>query len=217
MFNFALYFLEMTKKDKILFAAKNLFLEKGYKGTNVRQIAKAAEVNIAMISYYFGSKEQLLQEIMEIRIKDLSFELNELSHDEEIEPFEKMALIIQVFIERVFANVKVAAIFHREIAVMEKASLKTRMVNSFIKNANNIKSIIVEGQEKKVFRKDIDIDLTIFTIISTIIQFAQSRYYTKEILKIDIINIDEKKKIILIDRLQKHMMDYVNNNLKIHA
>lgn len=206
----------MTKREKILYAAKNLFLEKGYKGTNVRRIAKEAEVNVAMISYYFGSKEQLLQELMEIRIKDLSFELDELSHDEHIEPIEKMAKTVQIFIERIFSNVKVAAIFHREISVMEKASLKTRMVNSFMNNANNIKSIIVEGQNKNVFRKDVDNDLVILTIISTILQFAQSRIYTKEILKIDILNIGEEEKVILINRLQNHVMDYVNNNLILH-
>lgn len=209
-------FLEMNKREKILYAAKNLFLEKGYKGTSVRQIAKFAEVNVAMISYYFGSKEKLLQELMETRIKDLSHRLDELSHDDHIEPIEKLAMSVQIYIERIFSNVKVAAIFHREIAVMEKISLKTRMVQSFIDNANNIRSIIIEGQTKNVFRKDIDVDLSILTIIATIVQFAQSRFYTKEILKIDVMNIDEEQKIILMNRLKRHVMDYINNNLIIH-
>ena len=43
------------KQIQILETAEKLFSENGFDGTSVRQIAKAAEVNIAMISYYFGS------------------------------------------------------------------------------------------------------------------------------------------------------------------
>ena len=42
-------------------AAEELFAEKGFSGTSVRDIADAADVNVAMISYYFGSKEKMLE------------------------------------------------------------------------------------------------------------------------------------------------------------
>jgi len=38
-------------KDKIIKAAKILFASKGYEGTSVRDIAKAAEVNVASVNY----------------------------------------------------------------------------------------------------------------------------------------------------------------------
>ncbi|HNO01068.1 MAG TPA: TetR family transcriptional regulator, partial [Chitinophagaceae bacterium] len=40
--------------------AEKLFAEKGYNGTSVRDIAEKAGINLAMVSYYFGSKEKLL-------------------------------------------------------------------------------------------------------------------------------------------------------------
>ena len=36
----------------------NLFGQKGFDGTSVREIAAGADVNLAMINYYFGSKEK---------------------------------------------------------------------------------------------------------------------------------------------------------------
>ncbi len=51
----------ISKEENILFAAEKLFAEKGFEGTSTREIAKAANVNISMISYYFGSKENFMR------------------------------------------------------------------------------------------------------------------------------------------------------------
>ncbi len=48
---------------KIKEAARRVFLAQGYEGTKMRQIAEEAGVNLAMINYYFRSKEQLFQSI----------------------------------------------------------------------------------------------------------------------------------------------------------
>jgi AcrR family transcriptional regulator len=48
--------METSATEKILAAARKKFAEQGYEGTSVRQIASEADVNIAMISYYFGGK-----------------------------------------------------------------------------------------------------------------------------------------------------------------
>ncbi len=60
----------MTKEENILFCAEKLFAEKGFEGTSTREISKEANVNISMISYYFGSKEKLLQRIFEYRMTE---------------------------------------------------------------------------------------------------------------------------------------------------
>lgn len=40
-------------------AALKLFVEKGYDGTSIRDVADAANVNLAAISYHFGGKAGL--------------------------------------------------------------------------------------------------------------------------------------------------------------
>lgn len=50
-------------EEKIREAARKVFLEQGYEGAKIRQIADEAGVNLAMVNYYFRSKEQLFKRI----------------------------------------------------------------------------------------------------------------------------------------------------------
>jgi AcrR family transcriptional regulator len=54
----------LLTKNKVIDAAITLFNVQGYDGTSVRNIAKEADVNIALISYYFGGKKGLLEHLI---------------------------------------------------------------------------------------------------------------------------------------------------------
>ncbi|HYK34807.1 TetR/AcrR family transcriptional regulator [Alloacidobacterium sp.] len=51
-------------RTRLIDAAITLFAEKGYEGTSVRDLAKAADVNVAAVSYHFGSKDALYTEAL---------------------------------------------------------------------------------------------------------------------------------------------------------
>lgn len=48
-------------KQKVIDAASSLFFQKGFQATTVRDIAEKAAVNVSSISYYFNSKQGLLE------------------------------------------------------------------------------------------------------------------------------------------------------------
>ncbi|WP_116947228.1 TetR/AcrR family transcriptional regulator [Jiangella endophytica] len=50
----------MSQREALLAGAKKCLVEKGYSGTTARDIAAAAEANLGSISYYFGSKDRLM-------------------------------------------------------------------------------------------------------------------------------------------------------------
>ncbi|HLR53338.1 MAG TPA: forespore capture DNA-binding protein RefZ [Pseudogracilibacillus sp.] len=50
-----------TAKEKVMEAAAALFYHNGFHGTSVRDIADRANVNVSLISYYFKSKQGLLE------------------------------------------------------------------------------------------------------------------------------------------------------------
>jgi AcrR family transcriptional regulator len=50
-------------RDRLLDAAEELFCEKGFEGTSVRDIAASADCNIASVNYYFGGKQHLYEEV----------------------------------------------------------------------------------------------------------------------------------------------------------
>jgi AcrR family transcriptional regulator len=63
------------KQIQIMEAAEELFAEKGFAGTSVRDIAEEAGVNLAMISYYFGSKERLMESLFKYRGESIKLQL----------------------------------------------------------------------------------------------------------------------------------------------
>ncbi|UCC98088.1 MAG: TetR/AcrR family transcriptional regulator [Phycisphaerales bacterium] len=50
-------------RDRLLDAAEELFSERGFDGTSVRELAVAAGCNVASVNYYFGGKEKLYEEV----------------------------------------------------------------------------------------------------------------------------------------------------------
>jgi AcrR family transcriptional regulator len=53
-------------RDRILTAARNAFAEHGYDKTSIRGIAKAAEVDPALVHHYFGTKDQIFGAAIEL-------------------------------------------------------------------------------------------------------------------------------------------------------
>jgi AcrR family transcriptional regulator len=55
-------------KARVTEAARELFLERGYRGTTLRAVAAAADVDSALIAYHFGSKHGLFAAAMLLRL-----------------------------------------------------------------------------------------------------------------------------------------------------
>lgn len=57
--------MEKDSRTKLIIAATPLFAEKGLVGVSIRELAEAANVNSALISYYFNGKEGLYIGVLE--------------------------------------------------------------------------------------------------------------------------------------------------------
>lgn len=63
-----------STRDEIMDVAERLFGEHGFDGTSLRQLTKAADVNLAAVNYHFRSKEGLLDAIFERRLVPMNRE-----------------------------------------------------------------------------------------------------------------------------------------------
>jgi AcrR family transcriptional regulator len=59
-------------KQRILSAAEHHFARDGYHATSLRSITTAANANLAAVNYHFGSKEALLEAVIERRLTPLN-------------------------------------------------------------------------------------------------------------------------------------------------
>jgi AcrR family transcriptional regulator len=55
---------DVSTEEKIKQAARRLFTEKGFDGVKTRDIAEAAGINLALLNYYFRSKQKLFDIVM---------------------------------------------------------------------------------------------------------------------------------------------------------
>ena len=53
-------------RDEILAAARNQFARSGFRGTTMREVAAAADVDVRLVSHYFGSKADLFVAAVEL-------------------------------------------------------------------------------------------------------------------------------------------------------
>jgi DNA-binding transcriptional regulator YbjK len=173
------------KQRQILEVAEKLFATKGFDGTSVRDIAQEAGVNIAMISYYFGSKEKLLQAVFELRSSHIKTQLTLMLEDQNMAPLEKVYRLIEAFVEKIMGQQQ----FHK-IMVREQINGKETMIYSLIqeskkKNHELVKKIVQEGQKKGVFKKNIDIPLMMVTMVGTANQLITTQHFYKEIVGLE--------------------------------
>lgn len=190
------------KKIQILNVAEKLFSEKGFEGTSIRDISKEAKINIAMVSYYFGSKDRLLEALIRYKTSDLKIKFENLSQ-ENLEPIDKVNKLIEIYIHRISCNKGIFRVLHFEINSKKSIEAFNELKKG---NLKSVESIIKQGQEKGVFRKDITIPLITPTVIGTFFHFHMNKSFYVDLLNLD---TDEKYNNYIKIDLTKHIQQTI--------
>lgn len=213
MFNFAPPYrknMAFTEKQiQILAVAEQLFAQKGYNGTSVRDIAEEAGVNVSMISYYFGSKEGLMEALFKERTYHILPKLEQLVKDESLTSFQKIDILIDDYVERGIQKVLFYKILVGE-QLLEKDSMITGLINELKqKNGELMERLIRDGQKKGVIKKDVDILFLLNTLVGTTTQtFINKEYYK-------IYNgLEHLQKEEFVDLLRKKLSSYLKDLFK---
>jgi AcrR family transcriptional regulator len=197
------------KQKQILCVAEKLFSLHGFEGTSVRDIAESADVNIAMISYYFGSKEKLMQSLFQDRMTDIKLKLEALLTDTSIEPIEKIKMVIDQYVDRVWEKQQFF-----KLTIQEQIVGKNKVITKWLKemkkqNVELIASIINEGQKKKIFKKGIDPILLVSTMTGTALQ----SFLNKDLYK-NIHGLDDMSEEALKEELKEKTKTHIKSIFK---
>jgi AcrR family transcriptional regulator len=169
------------KKEHIIDHAVELFAEKGFEGTSIRDLAAKAGVNVAMVNYYFGSKEKLFEDMVEYKASYSRGMLDEIAKNTSYTDIEKIDLVIDCYINKLFTNRKFHRVLHQEMMLSNRETLQQAIVNILYPNSLIIKGIIEAGIKKGVFRK-VDAPLSIATLVGTINQVLLSKKMCNKLL-----------------------------------
>lgn len=93
-----------STEEKIKEAARKVFTQKGYSAARTRDIAEEAGINLALLNYYFRSKEKLFNLIMEEKIHKLFGGLFPILNDGKSSLNEKVERITEFYIDSISQN-----------------------------------------------------------------------------------------------------------------
>lgn len=121
--------LNKNTEQTIMEVATELFAKSGFEGASTREICKQAGVNISLISYYFGGKEELYKKIVDNiaqniinHVRENAFMANppenfdNFSKDEKIELlFKLMSMVIDYFYSDKISTASLMILFREQI------------------------------------------------------------------------------------------------------
>lgn len=95
---------KQSKEQLILAAAEQEFLSKGYDGARTTSIAQAAGVTHAMLHYYFRTKEQLFERIVDEKFATMSHSMVAIMGDPSLPIVERIKGGIAAHFDFIAAN-----------------------------------------------------------------------------------------------------------------
>lgn len=126
-------------KQKVVEAASSLFFQKGFHGTSVRDIAEYASVNVSLISYYFNSKQGLLEyAVTNYYEMYLTIVNEEITNNEHIHPIEKLKKVIYAIIQYKTDYFQLTSFINRELSL--DSTFVREMTVTYLAKENHVLS-----------------------------------------------------------------------------
>ena len=96
--------VDLSTEEKIKEAARKVFLKKGYAATRTRDIAEEAGINLALLNYYFRSKEKLFDLVMLEKLEKFFGAIAPILNNTTTSLEQKVTLFSNNYIDLIIAN-----------------------------------------------------------------------------------------------------------------
>jgi TetR/AcrR family transcriptional regulator len=144
---------DSDSRAKLVAVATPLFAKKGFNGVSVREIASVADINVSMISYYFGGKEGLYGAVLNEQFAVLQrvSDIAEL----DVEPLKKFELYVRGTLARYRQNPYLLRFYTSELT--NPTSCFATIVKPAIQEVvKNLQKFFADGLSHHQFREGLD-------------------------------------------------------------
>jgi AcrR family transcriptional regulator len=196
--------LKTNKKIQILEIAEKLFCKYGFKETTMRLITSEANISVAMLNYYFGSKENLFLIILETKIKQF-ISIKEAFILKEGTVSEELLVYTNLYIDLIYDHLLFYKLMMTEKLLNENKSVVDLISSYFNSNRLTLKNIIIQGiSQKKI--EPIDVETFMLNISGFLIYviFKTDEVFTDAV---------EETKMRLKNHLQKIVTSFIIDQL----
>lgn len=134
---------KMTTEEKIILAADKLFTQKGYAATTTRDIAEESGTNVALLNYYYRSKENLYKLVVSDKFRMLLGTIGSFVSDENISLEDKIKSIIENYTNLLLENEELP------IFILNELTVNKELFKDITSNIRQITRPVIDKQLKQ--------------------------------------------------------------------
>lgn len=160
----------ISTEEKIKLAARTVFMRKGYAATRTRDIAEECGLNLALINYYFRSKENLFNIVMLELCQLFAVDIKEMLNNPETSLREKIEKLVDHYTDMMLNNPSIP------FFILNEAHTNPDLFLSRIGMNDTIEELYIVKQMKEIIEKNglsiNPIHIILNTISMTVFPFA---------------------------------------------
>jgi AcrR family transcriptional regulator len=137
----------LSTEEKFKEAARIVFTKKGYAATKTRDIAEQAGLNLALLNYYFRSKEKLFEIIMLEKVQELFAAIAPVLHNTNTTLDEKIDQIAENYITLLLKNPGLPLFVLSEINRNPERFAKTVQVENLIMQSHFVQQLLQKNTD----------------------------------------------------------------------
>lgn len=195
-----------TTKEKILDAAKRIFVARGMAGARMQEIADEAGINKALLHYYFRNKEQLFETIlMEVSTRFFP-RLNQI-FDSDLPLFEKIRSFCSSYIDNVMKNPYIPMFVLNEMNQNQEIFLKSLLKN----NTPNPSKLVIQIEEE--VRNGNIIPVSPVQLLINMMSLCVFPFVSKPMLQL-VIGLDDLQFRHVMELRKKEVPEFIINSIR---
>lgn len=200
----------MDKKNteaEILRAAKKVFMQHGYAGARMQVIADEANINKAMLHYYYRSKDALFEKIMDGAVELMSKQfIGALSGDKPV--MEKVKAMVSNYTDIIIKNPYIPIFILNELA-RSQMNFQNRLQEKLEKDNlfQNFLAQIVKEQRQGILRP-IPVRQFMITVMSLIV----FPHIAKPVF-LNIFRMTDKEYMQMMEERKQYILDFLQRSL----
>jgi AcrR family transcriptional regulator len=136
-------------EEKIKEAARRIFTKRGYSATRTRDIAEAAGINLALLNYYFRSKEKLFDIVMLENFGQFVSGIRALLNDRDLSLEQKIERLVDFYISQLIANPDLPLFLLNEIHADPKKLRARGFTKDILMKSHFIQQLTDELKKRK--------------------------------------------------------------------
>jgi AcrR family transcriptional regulator len=196
----------MTTEEKIFNAARIVFQKKGFSGTRMQEIADEANINKAMLHYFFKNKEQLFENVFMHAFSQLAPQINDIFNSDE-SVFDKIKKFTSSYISFVMEHPYLPSFIIQEMNNNPEFVIRflnhDNRPNPFML-LNQIENEIQKGILKPIPAKQLLLDIFAMTVFP----------FAAQILVKGIILIEDQEFNLLMEERKTYIANQIINSIK---